>query len=171
MCIALTVLAVFVVNHGLDYGRARAACINCGAHRQYRYFSLYGPGFEWSERLVEGPVSRLIQQHDGLKCLHQWQISDATYGNLFDRPRGTWSGLTRALRVNGLEGWPSLQVVLERRCKADAGFPASLKKAIQSPYESTSETLLDALAQEVTALDSGEEQADVVASQPSAIRR
>ncbi len=140
--IGASMVLAFCLNLGLDHGYSNEVCTQCGARSKVRHLSLFGIGSEFGREVFEGRISKLIQEHDGSPCAHLWRSSVSYHGNLLWREVSGCLGHTWYARLQVLETGPSLQMVLEHRCKDDEQFPARLKKAIQQPSQDESQRLL-----------------------------
>ena len=126
------VLLGLLANLGLDYGYSHESCAHCGARSTGYHFVLFGIGGDCYRNVNEGPISRLIQQHDGRPCDHQWELFDGYAGNLTSRVGASGRGLPSYLSVGMLEAYPDLEDVLLERAGRYPDFVTRLRTSIQA---------------------------------------
>ena len=126
------VTLAYVFNRGLNYERALQSCANCGARSRAYYFSLYGIGGECRRVTDEGPIAKLIQEHDGRPCSHRWELYDGYLGSITRRVGASGTGLRRYLSVSMMEAYPDLPDVLEERRNTDPTFVPQLAESVRN---------------------------------------
>jgi hypothetical protein len=128
---------------GLDAGHRSETCTLCGARSRVNHLRLFGFGGDYGRQIGEGPLSRFIQERDGVKCYHKWRGYSFTGGGVLFAWHG--SGESILADIAFLDALPPrFADLLRSKAAGDPQFAGRLVAIVQGNWDAkTSEYLIE----------------------------
>jgi hypothetical protein len=111
-----------------EFGKATEVCMSCGAQTTVHHARLFGVSGRYCRSIHEGPISRLLQEHEKTICTHQWKLGTDTAGGLLWVSPIAGNGIFGLGVVDWLERSANVGAVLQERLRQDPDFPAMFRK-------------------------------------------
>jgi hypothetical protein len=126
--VTAVVLFLTLAETSVNIGSSFETCAYCGAQSHVRHFYFFGIGEEYGRKITEGPLSRFIQEQDGVPCPHQWRMCHSSGGFLLARRHGRGPGSVDAVWIDAFGS--NATALLRTGAATDPSFVKDLKKAL-----------------------------------------
>jgi hypothetical protein len=140
---ALLFLVITWLDHHIYINPAQEYCTRCLSLSRMTHRTVFGCNWDGKRDVVETPVARVIQAHDGYPCTHQWRIYSGRPQTLLfvyvaDYFPPYWL-MTLKDDPDDLAGAPA------RRLRDDSSFLDELRAALPSGPRGEAQTLMESL--------------------------